>query len=85
MKKQGKKLISVLLSLAIVVTMMPAFTLTANAADPVTCTGYKCTIGGDYVKSVKLNGTPLESTDSFISPSLRRTVSPGPSSSASAA
>ena len=65
MKKQGKKLISVLLSLAMVVTMMPAFTLTANAADPVTCTGYKCTIGGDYVKSVKLNGTPLESTDSF--------------------
>ena len=30
MKKQGKRLISVLLSLALVVTMMPAFTLTAN-------------------------------------------------------
>jgi uncharacterized repeat protein (TIGR02543 family) len=63
--KRGKKLFAIILSLAVAVSMMPIFALTASAAGPVTCIGYKCTIGGDYVKSVKINGTPVESTDSF--------------------
>ena len=63
--KRGKRILAVLLSLALVAGMMPAFTLTANAADPVTCLGYKCTSGNGYIKSVKLNGVPLESTGNY--------------------
>ena len=63
--KRGKKLFAILLSLAMAVSMIPAFTITAGAAEPVTCTGYWCTDGNGYIYSVKLNGKPLEQAGSI--------------------
>lgn len=63
--KPGKLIFSLLLSLALMASMIPMFALTASAAEPVTCTGFECAEGVSHIKSVKLNGTTVASVDSF--------------------
>ena len=62
--RSQRKLLSMLITLAMVLTMIPAFGVTASAADKVSCNGYWCTSGLFYT-SVELNGKILAPSDTI--------------------